>query len=270
MVIEHFFIHYQMPAQYVYWGENYLDLYRLANAEKAFRKIASIDNISAATATAGQFREIAEKLLKVDTGVILNSGQFIFNIFEFEKIPWQESVRNDLVEWRLKKVFPENIEDYVHHYFKLGKNRILSILLKKSLKEKIEQLFAESGVSLVHMGNSTVEIMNHVARLKKDAPDFFIEIDNNLAITVFQDRTVPFYIRKFRSAQAADIVNEVVKTINFVKNSYARTPRTFSLLIRRFPGDSQPIRDELARGEILPVELKRDEQFIFPIKRVKK
>jgi hypothetical protein len=270
MVIEDFFIHYQMPAQFVYWGENYLDIYRFTDPGKTFKKILSIDNVSAAAISPGQFQDIARELLKIDTGVILNSGQFIFNIFEFEKIPWQKNVRKDLVEWRLKKVFPENLEDYAHHFFKLSKNRIFSILLKKNLKEKIEELFRESGISLVHMGNSTVEIINHVTRLKKDAPDFFIEIDNNLSIAVFQDRTVPFYIRKFRSAQTAELVNEVMKTINFVKNSYARTPRTFSLLVRRFPEDSRAIGAELSMQDILPLELKRDEQFIFPIKRVKK
>jgi hypothetical protein len=270
MVIEDFFIHYQLPAQYLYWGENYVDLYRFTDTEKTFTKIASLENVSAAAIQADQFRDIARQLLKVDTGVVLNSGQFIFNIFEFEKIPWQDSTRKELVEWRLKKVFPENIGDYVHDFFKLSKNRILSILLKKSLKEKIEGLFRENGISLVHLGNSTVEIINHVGRLKKGAPDFFIEIDNTLSLTVFQDHSLPFYIRKFRGAQATDIVNEVVKTINFVKNSYAKTPRTFSLLVRRFPEDARLIKDELSRRELLPLELKRDRPFIFPKIKVKK
>ena len=270
MVIEDFFIHYHTPAQFLYWGENYLDLYRFSDVEKTFTKTTSIDNVPVAGISPGQFRDMAGELLKVDTGVILNSGQFIFNIFEFEKIPWQEKVRNKLVEWRLKKVFPENIGDYVHHFFKLSKNRILSILLKKSLKEKIEQFFTESGIPLVYLGSSTVEMINHVSRLKKSVPDFFIEIDTYVSIAVFQDRSIPFYLRKFRSAQAADIVNEVVKTINFVKSSYAREPRTFSLLVRRFPEDTRTIKDELARQNIQPLELKRDDQFIFPLKKVKK
>ena len=122
------------------------------------------------------------------------------------------------MEWRLKKVFPENIADYAHDFYKLDKKRIFSVLLRKSLKENIENLFLETGISLTYMGNSTVEMMNRVARLKKDIPHFFIEIDKSLSIVVFLRQSSPFYIRKFRGDQAADIVNEVAKTINFVKS----------------------------------------------------
>ncbi|UCH96891.1 MAG: hypothetical protein JSV88_08580 [Candidatus Aminicenantes bacterium] len=265
MVIDNFFIHHQTPSQYVYWGENYVDVYRAADADKTFTKILSVDNLSISAITPYQFQDIAKELLKTDTGIILNSGQFIFNIFEFEKLPFQEKLKRELVEWRLKKVFPENIEEYEHNFYKLNKNRVLSLLFKKSLKENIENLFRENGISLTYLGNSTVEMMNHVGKLKKETPDFFIEIDKNLSIAVFLERNLPFYIRKFRSDQAADIVNEVVKTINFLKNSYTTVPRTFSLVVRRSDADIHLVRDELSKMEILPLELKNNEQFIFPI-----
>jgi hypothetical protein len=264
MVIDNFFIQYKRPAQYVYWGENYVDIYRASDSGKSFIKTHSVDNVSLSAITADQFRDIAKELPGVNTGIILNSSPFIFNIFEFEKIPWQEGLKRELTEWRLKKVFPENIADYEHDFFKLDKKRLLSVLFKKSLKENIENLFQENNISLTYLGNSTVEMMNHVAKLKKDAPDFFIEIDKSLSIAVFLGQSSPYYIRKFRGDQAADIVNEVTKTINFVKNSYKKVPRTYSLMIRRSDIEVNVVSDELSKMEILPLDLKNNEQFIFP------
>jgi len=269
MVIDNFFIQYKTPAQYVYWGENYLDIYKASDSGIGFIKTHSFDNASLSEMNTSEFGEIARVLADVDTGIILNSGPFIFNIFEFEKIPWQEGLKRELVEWRLKKVFPENIADYEYDFFKLDKKRILSVLFKKSLKEHIEDLFQENGISLTYMGNSTVEMMNHIVKLKKDAPDFFIEMDKSLSITVFLGQGLPYYIRKFRADQAADIVNEVAKTINFVKNSYARVPRTCSLMIRRSDIELHTVNDELSKMEILPLDLKKNERFIFPCKESK-
>ncbi len=265
MVIDHIFIQYKKPAQYVYWGENYVDIYKASDSGKDFKKTHSFDNVSLSGMNTSEFGEIARVLKDVDTGIILNSGPFIFNIFEFEKLPWQEGLKRELVEWRLKKVFPENIADYEHNFFKLDKKRLLSVLFKKSTKEHIENLFQENGISLTYLGNSTVETINHLFKLKKDAPDFFIEIDKGLSISVFLGQSLPYYIRKFRADQAADIVNEVAKTINFVKNSYARVPRTCSLMIRRSDIELHTISDELSKREILPLDLKKYEQFIFPL-----
>jgi hypothetical protein len=266
MVIDHFFIKHKKPAQYVYWGENYLDIYKASDSGKGYIKTHTIDNVSLSEMNTSEFGDIARVLPDEDTGIILNSGAFIFNIFEFEKIPWQEGLKRELVEWRLKKVFPENIADYEHDFFKLAKKRMLSILFEKSLKEHIENLFRENGISLTYLGNSTVERMNHLVKLKKDSPDFFIEMDKSLSITVFLGQNIPYYIRKFRADQATDIVSEVTKTINFVKNSYARVPGTCSLMIQRSDIELHTISDELSKMEILPLDLENNEQFIFPYK----
>ncbi len=269
MAIDNFFIRCKTPAQYIYWGENYVDIFRRSDPGKTFKRTRTFDDISLAKVTADDLRDMAGELLKVDTGIILNSGPFIFNFFEFEKFPFWQNQGRELVEWRLKKVFPENLEEYEHDFFRLNKKRILSILLKKGLKEKIETLTRETGISLTYLGNSTVEIMNHMAGLaglKKNAPDFFVEIDKNLSITVFLDQSLPYYLRKFRSDQAPDIINEVVKTINFVKSSYAKVPRTCSLLVRGSDADLNLVSDELAKMDILPLDLKNKEQFIFPAK----
>jgi hypothetical protein len=264
MVIDRFLIHYKIPGQYIYWGEKSVDIYKRPEQGRNLKKTAAIEDVSLADITSAEFGEIASELHDVDTGVILYSGQFIFNIFEFDKIPFQEGLRKDLVEWRLKKVFPENIDDYVHDFFKVSKERILSVLFKKSLKEKIEGMFAVNGVPLIYLGNSTVEIMTHLTRKKGSAPDFFIEIDKALSMVVFLSRGVPYYIRKFRIDQAAGIVGEVVKTINFVKNSYAKVPRTYSLAADPADVDVPFIKDELTKLALIPLAAVNKEQLLFP------
>jgi hypothetical protein len=264
MVIDRFFIHYKPPAQYIYWGEKGMDVYKPAESGKNFNKSNTFADVSLTAVTADEFAVITKELQSLDTGVVLNSAQFIFNIFEFEKIPFKEGLKKDLVEWRLKKVFPENIDDYAHDFFKLSKERILSILFKKSLKEKIEDLFAQSGVPLIYMGNSTVEIINNLTGKKGSAPDFFIEIDKGLSMAVFLDRGVPYYIRKFRSDRAAGIAGEIVKTINFVKNSYAKVPRSYSIAADPADVDLQVIKDELSIQALQPLDMKNKDPMFFP------
>ncbi|MCP5103900.1 MAG: hypothetical protein GY950_11000, partial [bacterium] len=196
VIIENLFIHYKQPAQYVFAGENYLDIYKYVN--KSYQKTRTIDDASIFTLDAEGFGSAARELAAAegkDTGIILNSASYIFNILDFEKIPFRESMCRDIVDWRLRKVFPENIDDYNHQFFKLDKTKVLSILFKKSVKEQIEGLFADSGINLTYMGNSTVNTMNNVLTART-SPDFFIEIDRDLFIVVFQNHSLPFYIRK--------------------------------------------------------------------------
>ncbi len=267
MVIDRFFIHYKPPAQYIYWGEKGMDVYKTGESGKNLNKSNTYANVSLTAVTADDFALIAKEWQSQDTGVVLNSAQFIFNIFEFEKIPFQEGLKKDLVEWRLKKVFPENIDDYVHDFFKLSKDRVLSILFKKSLKEKIEGLFAQSGVPLIYMGNSTVEIINHLTGKKRSAPDFFIEIDKGLSMAVFLDRGIPYYIRRFRSDRAGGIAGEIVKTINFVKNSYAKVPRSYSIAADPADVDLQVIKEELSMQDLQPLGPENKYPIFFPAEK---
>lgn len=269
VIIENYFIHYKRPAQLVFAGENYLDIYKYVN--KSFQKTRSFDNAPIFDLTAESFSAAARELSvagasaanAIDTGIILNSAYYIFNILDFEKIPFREGLRKEIVEWRLRKVFPENIEEYDHQFYKLDKNKILSILFKKSLKEKIETLFAQSQVNLTYMGNSTVNSIDNVLR-QKSSPDFFIEIDSNLFIVVFQKQSLPFYIRKFRGEHEDEVVSEVVKTINYVKNSYAQIPRTYSIISNRCRLNLDVIKQELLGQEIKALDLKNKEKLFLP------
>lgn len=261
VIIEDIFIHYKQPEQFLFIGENYVDVFKRLN--KSFQKTRSIEDISFFNATPEQFGAVVRELAAVDTGIILNSGYYIFNILDFEKIPIRDSLRQEIVEWRLRKVFPENIEEYDHRFFTLNRKKILSILFKNSLKEVVEARFAANNLVLTYTGNSTVNIMNHVLK-EKVSPDFFIEINGNLFIIVFQEQSVPFYIRKFRSTNETEAGAEVLKTINYVKNSYSKTPRTYSLIIGRTDLNLDGVKAELSALDIRPLELKHKEMLFLP------
>jgi hypothetical protein len=262
VIIDNFFIHYKRPEQYIFAGENYLDIYKFLN--KSFQKTRTIENISIFGPGSDHFESVTQELGAVDTGIILNSAYYIFNIFDFEKVPLRDDRRQEIVEWRLRKVFPEKIEEYNHQFFKLSKNKVLSILFKKNLKEKIEELFTVNDINLIYMGNSTVNIMNNVVT-QKTSPDFFIEINRDLFIIVFQNCSVPFYIRKFRNENENEVKGEIVKTINYVKNSYSQVPRTYSIISNRSDLDFDSIGDELSKLDIHLQHLKNRENLFLPL-----
>jgi hypothetical protein len=257
MDITNYFINFCNAAQYVYGGENYIDIYKRVQGE--FKKTKTFENKTIFNVDTYDIDEIKRELANVETGIVLNSANFIYNIFEFDKIPFREETRKDLVSWRLQKVFPEDIKLYDYDYFRIDKKRILSILFKKSLREKIEKVFNEYGVNLIYMGNSTIEIINNIKNLKP-SPDFFLEIDKELSIVVFRKNSIPFYIRKFRSRKESDIAQEIVKTVNFVKSSYDYVPATYSIISPSDGSSFDPVRELLAELNIneLSAELKKN------------
>lgn len=257
MDITKYFINFHLASQYVYGGENYIDVYK--RVEGAFKKTKTFENKSIYKLDNYDIDEIKRELGNTDTGVVLNSTNFIFNIFEFDKIPFREEMRRDLLTWRLQKVFPEDIKLYDFDYFRIDRKKILSVLFKKELREKIETVFADNGMKLIYFGNSTIEIINNIRKLKP-SPDFFVEIDKNFSILIFLNDAIPYYIRKFRSSKEVDIAQEVLKTVNFVKSSYDYIPSTYSL-ISPSPGSSfDPVREQLAESNIneLSAELKKN------------
>lgn len=196
MDITRLFIRYRVPDRFFYLGDDYIEFYRIQNQPKTGKGV--FERISGFDLKSDQFGEMLSGIPeKSEAGVILNSSHFIFNILEFDRIPLREHLVKDLVEWKIKKVFPEDMDQYENHFFKLDQRRILSILFRKDLKEKIEQVFDDHQRRLSYFGNSTVEIMNRIFR-NKQIPDFFLEMDGNLCVVVFQHRSIPFYIRKFR------------------------------------------------------------------------
>jgi hypothetical protein len=221
----------RLPRQMIYAGDRHGEIVTLAR-----RRIVNRQRVEATLADPGTvdgWPEIVARLQPVDTGIILNSEPFIFNFFEFDKLPWSRRLRRELVEWKLQKIFPEEIAAYDHRFFRLNKKRIFSILVKKSLLARIETSFRERNIRLIFIGNSELEIFNRLAG-RKPAPDFFVEVDVSSCCLVFQDRGAPVYVRKFKGgSHPGDLAAEIIKTVQFVKSNGGCDPRRFELIDHR-------------------------------------
>jgi hypothetical protein len=236
----------RLPRQIIYAGDRHCEIFTLANKRIIQRN--RLAGVTLAELDAGRWPEIAARLQPVETGIILNSDPFIFNFFEFDKLPWSRKLLLELVDWKLQKIFPENIEAYDHQFFRLNKKRIFSILIKKTLLEQVESLFREKRIPLIYIGNSTLEILNRLAKRKRQ-PDFFVEIDDSSCALVFQNKG-PIYIRKFKIGSRADMAAEISKTVQFVKNNYGCDPRSYFFIDHQEEASAGGIAAELA-GENL-------------------
>ena len=247
MVLNRFLLPERLPRQFIYAGDRHCEIFTLAKNRIIRRQ--RIAGAVLAEPDAGSWPEITARLQPMDTGIILNSDPFIFNFFEFDKLPWSRKLLGELVDWKLQKIFPENIEAYDHQFFRLNKKKIFSILIKKMLLEQVESLFPEKRMPLIYIGNSTLEILNRLAKLKRP-PDFFVEIDNSSCALVFQSKGIPIYIRKFKSGSRSDMAAEISKTVQFVKNSYGCDPRSYFFSDHQEEVSTDGIAEELA-GENL-------------------
>ena len=221
------FLPERLPRQVVYAGDRHAEIVMLQRGRISSR--SRVEGVALAEGSVEEWAGIAARLQPAETGVVFSSAPFIYNFFEFDRLPWKTKALRELVTWRLRKIFPEDIEAYDHRFFQLDRKRVLSILAPRSLTETVEQQFRARGVPLTFIGNSTVEVL---ARLQaaKPAPDFFIESDRDGCTVVFHDRRSPIYIRKFRSSSAADTVEEIGKTVAFVRNNYGVDPRRYWLV----------------------------------------
>lgn len=234
----------RLPRQVIYAGDRHCEVFTLAN--KKIMQRTRIAGLTLAELDASRWPEIAGRLQAVDTGIILNSDPFIYNFFEFDKLPWSQKILLDLVTWKLQKIFPENIEAYDHQFFRLNKKRIFSVLIKKTLLEQIESLFHEKRIPLIYIGNSTLEILNRLAKLKRQ-PDFFVEIDDASCSLVFQNKGLFFYIRKFKIGSHLDMAAEISKTVQFVKSNYGCDPRSYCCINYQEKNSVDDLAAELAR-----------------------
>jgi len=237
----------RLPRQIIYVGDRHCEIF--IPAQKKIMQRSRISGSMWNESDAGCWPEIADRLQTVDTGIILNSDPFIYNFFEFDKLPWSGKILRELVVWKLQKIFPENIAAYDHQFFRLNKKRVFSILIKKTLLEQIESLFREKHIPLIYIGNSTLEILNRLARITRP-PDFFVELDDSSCSLVFQNKGLPIYIRKFRIGSRLDMAAEISKTVQFVKNSYDCDPRNYFFIDHQEEFSAAGIEAELARENL--------------------
>jgi len=225
MGLSEFFLPERLPRQVVFAADRHAETLSLRDGRASGRTLTPG---TALAGNDGDWTAIVESLRPEETGVVFNAVPFIYNFFEFDKLPWQRKALHELVAWRLQKIFPEDITAYDHRFFPLDRNRVLSILVQRSLLERVEAAFRERRIPLTYIGNSTMEILAR-ARKARLSPDFFLERDSDSCTMLFLSRRLPLYIRKFKSGSAADTVEEIGKTVAFVRNQYGSEPRRYWL-----------------------------------------
>jgi hypothetical protein len=240
------FLPERLPRQVVFAGDRHAETVRLRDGRISGRSLAP--GVGPAGDGDGNWDGIVNALAAEETGVVFNATPFIYNFFEFDKLPWQNQALRELVAWRLQKIFPEDIAAYDHRFFTLDRQRVLSILVSRSLLERVEAAFAEKRIPLTYIGNSTMEMLDR-ARKAKAAPDFFLERDITSCTMVFLNRRSPIYIRKFKSGSAADTVEEVGKTVIFVRNQFGSEPRRYWLHDHQDEASAAAVEGLLADGE---------------------
>lgn len=256
MELNKFFIKYLTPEQFIYFGDKRIELFRIKKGIPG--KIRSYERNSGGMIFP---EEIKNDLIGINTGIILNPGHFVFNLLTFDNIPFQKRQKDDLVNWRVEKLFPENIDSYIHQFIQFDRHTILSVLVRNELIESIESAAEDMGIELIYTGNSTIEIMNSL-RNKKNHPDFFIESDGSIMLAVFFKGGFPVYIRKMRTGGGTDTGSEIFKTVEYVEKNYGYNPRSCSVFSLDGHGDT--IKDELKEMKFTLIGHERSDMRFLP------
>jgi len=218
MDIERFFVNYKKPDIYFYLNESCFKILNNNNNEEKTYQINS-------------FNEFKEILLSLNLnsnscGIILNSRDFIFNFLNFDKLPVIENKVKEIVEWRLSKIFPENLDNYIHNYISLSKNKILSVLFKKEIHDKLNELSNLKNLRMIDLKNTTLSLLSKLNRNRLSS-DLLIEIDSLFVTMTFFNNRVPFFIRKFEVYEKGEIIEEVFKVKTYVENNYSKKVEKF-------------------------------------------
>ncbi|MDD8012942.1 MAG: hypothetical protein PHX05_05645 [Acidobacteriota bacterium] len=229
MGLSEFFLPERLPQQLIYAGDGYAEIVTLAKGRVAGRRRLDGADLVGEAGEGRGWNEVMAGLRPEETGIVFNASPFIFNFFDFDKLPWRKKALGELVAWRLQKIFPGDIASYDHRFYRLDRRRILSILAPRALAATAEAHFREKGLPLTFIGSTTMTLLPRMAAAKP-APDFLIESDGAACTMLFQDRRAPIYIRKFRGSRPADTVEEVVKTVAFVRGQYGIEPRRYWLI----------------------------------------
>jgi hypothetical protein len=220
------FLPERRPDQYVLAGDNNLTLFRRQGRRQG-RRLAVVRQVEGGLADELP-AELVRDMLRVETGVVFTPSHFIFHVFEFERLPWQQRGCRELVEWKLQKTFPENIELYDHRFFRIGSTRVFSVLARQALLEKTEELFARLNVPLTFVGSSTVSLLN---RRRGATPDLLVEIDRSVISLLFLKNGRPAYVRRSKTASPAEYAAEIAKTVQYVVGNQGLQPRRFQVVV---------------------------------------
>ncbi len=215
MDLDRFFIDYKEPDLFIFLTDSCLII-----PEK--NEIYSLKDI-------GDFERILSLSgLKGDCGIVLNSRDFIFNFLEFDRLPFNENKKKEIIEWRLEKLFPEKLKNYIHEYINLKNNKVLSILFKKETHDRLNDVFTKNSLNMIDLRNTTLSLLSKISKEKNNV-DFLIEVDSSFITMTFFNSREPFFIRKFEIYDENELVDEMKKIINYVKTNSSLSINTYSV-----------------------------------------
>ena len=249
-------ITYKIPPQLIYIGSDYLNIYRISN--KKYKKIVRIDDFSINDIGKIKFDKIKRELLNINTGLVINSRYFTFNILRFDNVPFKKRLLNELVLWRLNNLFPNNIDNFKFDYYRVDKHRIFVILIQKNLIKKIIKSFSINKVNLNYIGSSLIEIFDNLYYKgiyfnlknlirKKNNMRFLIEMDKNSVMIVFLKNFVPVFLRKIYETDITIIKNEIIRTINFVHNNHKIFSESYNIISTESGYNEEYIKENISK-----------------------
>ena len=88
MGLTSFFLPERLPRQLIYAGDRHAEVVRLQKDEIVGR--TRVEGAALAENAEAAWAGIAAELRGEDTGIVFNAAPFIYNFFEFDKLPWQK------------------------------------------------------------------------------------------------------------------------------------------------------------------------------------
>ncbi len=256
---------YSLPNQFIFADNDYLYISQKIKNKFITNNIsyASLNSFSSNNFPDEEMSKIRQLLNSNPTGIILNSSFFVFNILKFEKIPFNKKKLTEIVNWRIEKIFPEDQNLYIHQFYVLNSEYILSILIRKETKKSIDDFFFKLGVKQTYFGSSTIELINLLygssnpirSLNNSKKPDFLIEIWGNSATIVFQNKLAPFYIRKFIFQNKEELKSEIEKTVKYIKNSYSLLPKSYCLFKNNSNIEEKDIDSDLSKSGLIKIDI---------------
>jgi|GEM_PF-4407871 len=253
----------EYPQQYLYISANRIRIISAASGRMETTDEFYFDPKRLAASTTELTQNLGERLRLVKTGLIFDPHFFIFNLFDFEKIPLSPKTRRTMIEWRLQKVFPEKMDQYSHLYFRTSAKQYFSILISRETHQFWENLLNSLKIPVIFSGNSTVEICNHLFH-KQKTPGFFIEVTPTALVTVFCHRRKLLYFRKTKYSIVAEIVDDVLRTLQFINTQYSWKPDSWNLIDFFELVDRKKFQEEMIKTGCKPAPTPATPLFFLP------
>jgi hypothetical protein len=107
----------------------------------------------------------------------------------------------------------------------------LSVLVKKGLIREIQAYFT---IPPPIIGSSTIAAMNFFYHRSLSVfhrfPQLMIQMAEGLVVVTAHNRSIPFYIRKFKLQNPQRLTEDIAQVKNFLLDRYSRQVKTFTMV----------------------------------------